>query len=110
LACFPIACFDDESAGFLDGLPVDFLLADVAGVFGRLDMIEGPAEVGRQIGGESAGVGDAWVVLPFAAAGLAADVWVVLFFGGVHSVLPHKSILRQLQDGNDDAEKLSAAE
>jgi hypothetical protein len=39
LACFPIACLDDESAGFLDGLPVDFLLADVAGVFGRLDMI-----------------------------------------------------------------------
>jgi heme exporter protein D len=55
-------------------------------------------------------VGDAWVVLPFAAACLAADVWVVLFFGGVHSVLPHKSILRQIQDGNDDAEKLSAAE
>ena len=65
--------FDDEAAGGLDGVEVDFLLGDVAGVCRLLDVGEDVAEGGGQLGGELAGVGEAGVVLPLSLAGGAGD-------------------------------------
>ena len=57
-------------------MEVDFLFADIAGIFWGLDVSDGPSEGFGEIGGESAGVADAWVVLPFFVAGRASDVGV----------------------------------
>ena len=52
------------------------MFADIAGVFWGIDVSDGPSEGFGEIGSESAGVADAWVVLPFFVAGRAADVGV----------------------------------
>lgn len=62
-------CFDDEAAGVFHEVEEDFLLCDVAGVFGRADIGEDVAQAGGQLGGELATMRGAGMVLPLAAAG-----------------------------------------
>jgi len=65
--------FDDEAAGVFDGVEVDFLLGDVAGVFGSADIGENVAQGVGECGGKRAGMSEAGVVLPLALARGAGD-------------------------------------